>query len=265
MPPPAMSTVILFPLDIACGHGMAARRWATAAASRRPPSAGNQLQPLAFSKAKPWLTATFSITGTFFMPAVAAFSNSPAPHGHRAGPPELRNLLKQATAEAHRDLDTRLSALDLSSVDGYRRFLEANAAALLPLERALEAAGVASIFADWPERTRAVAITADLAKVGGTARPTAARPAMNRNIVFGTMYVLEGSRLGAKYLLRTIAQDAAPVAAGATAYLSHGAGRQLWPSFLATLENEPATADDEAEIIDGAVDAFAVFAQAVRA
>lgn len=193
------------------------------------------------------------------MPAVAA---SPASPSHLAAPAGLRSRLKQATAEAHRNLDSRLGSLDLSSLDGYRRFLEANAAALLPLEGALESAGVASMFADWPQRSRRDAIVADLAKVGGVARPAAAPPLMNGNAVLGTMYVLEGSRLGAKYLLRSIAHSADPVIAGATAYLGHGAGEQLWPRFLVALVPEPVTLADEAEIVDAAAVAFAMFAQA---
>jgi heme oxygenase len=196
------------------------------------------------------------------MPAGAALTNSPARQSRLAIPPGLRSRLKQATAEAHRDLDGRLGSLDLSSLAGYRRFLEASAVALLPLERALERAGVAAMFADWPQRSRRAAIVADLAKVGGIVRPAAVPLLTNGNAVLGTMYVLEGSRLGAKYLMRTIAHAADPVIASATAYLDHGAGQPHWPRFLAVLEREPVTPDDEADIIDSAAAAFELFAQA---
>jgi heme oxygenase (biliverdin-IX-beta and delta-forming) len=196
------------------------------------------------------------------MPAVAA-SNQPVPHqGLLPANPGLRSRLKEATADAHRDLDARLSGLDLANLDGYRRFLEANAAALWPVEDALEAAGVAAIFADWPQRSRRAAMTADLAGVDGTLSPLPPLAGINRNGVFGAMYVLEGSRLGAKYLLRGVAQAADPVVATATAYLAHGAGQHFWQSFLAALEQEPVTPDDEAEIIDAAGLAFSVFAHA---
>jgi heme oxygenase len=197
-----------------------------------------------------------------FMPAGAASTNSSAPQRRSATPSGLRSRLKQATAEAHRDLDSRLGALDLSSLGGYRRFLEANAAALLPLEDALESADVAAMFADWPQRSRRAAIAADLAKVGGIARPAAAPPILNGNAVLGTMYVLEGSRLGANYPIRTVANSADPVIADATAYLGHGAGQPLWPRFLVALEREPVMPDDEAEIVEAATAAFATFAQA---
>jgi heme oxygenase len=174
----------------------------------------------------------------------------------------LRHRLKEATAAAHQDLDAQFATFDLTACKGYRRFLEASAAALLPLEAALERAGVARLFPDWPERSRRDAITADLARLGGTVRPMEEVTPLSRNAVFGTMYVLEGSRLGARYLLRRIAASDDPLLAEARAYLGHGAGRPLWPSFLARLEREPVTGDDEAEAIAGARQAFAMFAEA---
>ena len=50
---------------------------------------------------------------------------------------------------------------------GYRRFLEINAAALLPLERSLERAGVRDMLPDWDDRARTDAILTDLARLGG--------------------------------------------------------------------------------------------------
>jgi heme oxygenase len=80
--------------------------------------------------------------------------------------------------------------------------------------------------------------------------------------VLGVMYVLEGSRLGAKYLLRAIDAGSDPQIAAATRYLRHGVGLRLWPNFLQTLENQPVTPQDEAAIIAGAHLAFALFAEA---
>ncbi|MFK4538625.1 heme oxygenase [Bradyrhizobium ottawaense] len=69
------------------------------------------------------------------------------------GFPGLRERLRDATADAHREVDAQLSSFDLTVLAGYRRFLQASAGALLPLEAALVAAGVARIFPDWPERS----------------------------------------------------------------------------------------------------------------
>jgi heme oxygenase (biliverdin-IX-beta and delta-forming) len=174
----------------------------------------------------------------------------------------LREKLKQSTAAAHRQLDGTFSGFDLTSASGYRRFLEASAAALLPLEAALERAGVETILPDWPERVRSKAIAADLAVLGGQARPLCAVKPLSRNAVLGATYVLEGSRLGAKYLMRAIAEHGDPLILAATNYLGHGAGQPLWRTFLARLESEPVTPADEAEVIRGAHHAFAMFSEA---
>ena len=180
-------------------------------------------------------------------------------------PGGMREKLKHATSRAHRDLDARFGAYHLTHIDGYRRFLQASAAALLPLETALERSGVADLFADWPQRSRRAAIADDLARIGGAAHSLPAIAALNRNEILGTMYVLEGSRLGANYLLRTIVDCGEPLMAAATKYLKHGSGQPLWRTFLAKLENEPVVSNDEAEIISGAHNAFAVFARSAGA
>jgi heme oxygenase (biliverdin-IX-beta and delta-forming) len=216
----------------------------------------------AFCKAQAaFLRLYYCITGSFFMPAVAVSTQPPAHQAVLAPIPGIRDRLKQATAAAHRDLDARLGALDLDRLQGYRRFLEISAAALLPLESALETSGVAGIFADWPRRARRAAITADLIKVGGSALPLERLPTLSRKTMFGTLYVLEGSRLGAKFLLRQVAASADPVIASATAYLNHGAGQHLWQSFLRALEREPFSPDDEVDVMVGAGVAFSMFAR----
>ena len=187
-------------------------------------------------------------------------------HPHASTRIGVRDKLKAATAAAHHRIDERLSVLDLTDTAHYRRFLQANAAALLPLEAALAQAGVAEIFEDWPVRTRSAAITAALDRLGGTIVPLT-RPAepLDRSGMLGTLYVLEGSRLGAAYLARIVAASVDPRVRAATHYLRHGVGQGLWRSFLARLERESMSADDEHRMITGAQQAFAMFAEAVAA
>ena len=175
--------------------------------------------------------------------------------------PGLRQRLRAATSEAHARLDSALGAYDLTALSGYRRFLEVNAAALLPLEAALTDAGVARCIPDWRIRSRRIAILTDLERVGGEARPLPV-PWLPAAGVFGAMYVLEGSRLGARLLLKTVAASPDPVVAGATAFLRHGEGLQLWPRFLALLEAHASTMDDDSDVMESARRAFALFAKA---
>jgi heme oxygenase len=173
--------------------------------------------------------------------------------------PGLRERLRDATAAAHRELDAQLSSFDLTVLTGYRRFLQASAGALLPLEAALVAAGVTDIFPDWPERARSAAIAADLGRLGSAAPSPVSVLPLTPGGLLGTMYVLEGSRLGAKFLLKEVAEAADPRISAATLYLRHGTGKRLWQSFLAKLESE---ACDEVEVIAAARMAFAAFEQA---
>ena len=180
-------------------------------------------------------------------------------------PSGLRERLRAATADAHQALDARFGAFDLTSIAGYCRFLEASAAALLPLETALERSGVARLFSDWPQRSRRTTLLADLDCIGGVANPLPSPAAMSRHEMLGAMYVLEGSRLGAKYLLRAVAGCSQPQIEAATRYLRHGSGLPLWQLFLERLEREPVTPDGEAGTIEGARRAFAMFTKAAGA
>jgi heme oxygenase len=195
------------------------------------------------------------------MPTAAAFAAFSTRAGRRTvAAPDLRHRLRDATTDAHARLDAALGAFDLHSLAGYRALLEAIAAALLPLEAALVAAGVRRSFPDWEQRARSGAILADLTCLDGVARPLAV-PQLDFAGVLGTMYVLEGSRLGARVLLKTVAQSPDPVASTATAYLRHGSG-QLWPSFLVMLERHAAAVHDDAGAIEAALCAFDLFAAA---
>ena len=172
-----------------------------------------------------------------------------------------RDRLRAATAAAHAELDSLFSAFHLSHRDDYVRFLAANAAALLPIERALERAGVRQLVTDWDERRRSNIILADLDRLGGSAKQLAWNAGLTRARMLGTLYVLEGSRLGARFLVQLVMRSHDPVVRDATAYLRHGEGRRLWPSFLALLEHE-ARDHDVTELTAGATGAFALFAEA---
>jgi heme oxygenase (biliverdin-IX-beta and delta-forming) len=173
----------------------------------------------------------------------------------------LRSILRDATAADHAQLDATLGALDLGTVAGYRRFLEINATALLPLEQSLERAGVRVVLPDWDDRARTAAILADLGRLDGKPSRLDAHELADRSAMLGTLYVLEGSRLGAAYLLRTVKQCSDPLVSPTTAFLAHGAGRHFWPSYLAVLEHE---ADElvEDDLVRSARAAFDLFAHA---
>jgi heme oxygenase len=177
----------------------------------------------------------------------------------RPGPgPNLRASLRAATQRLHRDLDQRVTDLDLADPSQYRKFLRAAAAALIGIEALLERAGVELLLPDWPQRRRTPAILADLRALGVASTPYELRR-MNPTMaeMFGILYVLEGSRLGSRVLLeRAMSSPDATVRAAST-YLTAGTP-QLWLSFLRTLEGAGETVDGP-EAIAGATYAFAIF------
>jgi len=183
------------------------------------------------------------------------------PTSRRTAP---RTILRDATAAHHARLDARLGALDLCSVAGYRRFLEINAAAVLPLEQSLLAAGVRELLPDWDDRARTGALLADLARLRGVPRRLDAPDLPDRFAVLGTLYVLEGSRLGAAYLLRTVRHCSDPAVSGNTAFLGHGAGRPFWPEYLTVLERHAGELLDDDDLVGPARRAFDLFAQAAE-
>jgi heme oxygenase len=175
----------------------------------------------------------------------------------------LRNLLKANTAAAHERLDGALAGIDLREQRQYCRFLEAQAKALLPLEATLAESGVRRLFPDWEQRFRSRVLVEDITLLGGDVQPFTTLDRLGDDAIVGTMYVLEGSRLGAAYLLKIVQESSDPAVRETTAYLGHGAGTRLWPNFLRTLEHYAATLPDAAAMVDAARSAFALFETAM--
>ena len=148
----------------------------------------------------------------------------------------LRDRLRAATADSHAALDAAVSGWRLQTAAGYGAFLSASAAALSPLEHALERAGVTDWLPDWPARARRTALARDLAVLGLSAPISEPAEVASPAFGAGVLYVLEGSRLGARFLARQVrAADAGlPLA-----YLTHGASQDLWRSVLTWLDALP--------------------------
>ncbi|WP_421997746.1 biliverdin-producing heme oxygenase [Reyranella sp.] len=187
--------------------------------------------------------------------------SSPQPGARApAQPQSLRDLLRRSTADLHAALDLGLSPLFDEGERGYRSFLASSARALLPLEAALEAGGIDRVLPDWPARSRRACLLEDLAALG---IPTEDGPAGPGRIegeaaLLGTAYVLEGSRLGARQLVRLVLAHRRPGGAG-TRYLSHGADRPLWRSFLEILERSLPARREPQRTVAAARAAFGLF------
>jgi heme oxygenase (biliverdin-IX-beta and delta-forming) len=172
----------------------------------------------------------------------------------------MRSLLRAATMGLHAVVDARFAPMLDAGEAGYRSFLLATAAAVFPLEQALLAAGVESLLPDWTRRTRAAALRADLTDLGITDVALATEPPLaGAARMFGALYVLEGSRLGARLLVPDLLAGGSARIRVATRYLRHGEGHRLWQSFLAHLESSRPVRECPDEAIAGARMAFALF------
>jgi len=153
--------------------------------------------------------------------------------------------------ELHAAVDSRFAPMLDAGEAGYRSFLLASAAAVFPLEQSLP---------DWTRRTRAAALRADLTDLGITDVAAATAPPLaGAARMFGALYVLEGSRLGAKLLVPDLLAGVSTRVRAATRYLRHGEGHRLWQSFLTHLESSQDVRACPGEAIAGARLAFALF------
>lgn len=177
-----------------------------------------------------------------------------------------RFLLRQETADLHAELDAHLSRADFDDRRSYGAFLHSQARPLFALEQTIAGSSIRDDITDWAGRSRSDAIRADLVALGLT--PPLVAPVessfQDPDRLFGALYVLEGSRLGAVYLSRHARASRDPAVREAVRYLTHGEGRSLWPSFLSDLAHREAAGLDPVKLVDGARKAFAMFLRSAR-
>jgi heme oxygenase len=167
-------------------------------------------------------------------------------------------VLRQATTDHHNRLDIAFGRLIRTGCTGYRAFLIASARALWPLEEALAVAGADTILTDWSERSRSAALRHDLLELDVESPRPLRHPVIDGDaFMLGALYVLEGSRLGARVLVRELPADQP-----ATRYLRHGEHRRFWQSFLLRLEQSDEARASPGTAIAGAETAFSWFAAA---
>lgn len=180
----------------------------------------------------------------------------------------LRDYLRAGTSEFHASLDAKVAARAyLRSRAGYCDFLQRSLAFHAAAERALDLLGLETWLADWPVRRRAELIRDDLRRLATTlatenhsadvalvAELLTGEPTRER--AFGIAYVLEGSTLGAAYVLRELAPLGITAANGASFLAGGKLPERRWPSFLEVLEAQEQTAFDREAALAAARAAF---------
>lgn len=176
----------------------------------------------------------------------------------------LAARVKQDTLDLHASTERALAPFDLRTRDGYRAFLLVQAAAFLPLERTAERGGIARWLGDWPARRRGTLLLADLEALGAPAPDVAVHDVPDLDPL-GVAYVLEGSRHGARILLRQVLESGGHDLAGATGFLAHAPAVGWWRRLQDALETYGTEAGRAEALITGARGAFALFERVARA
>ena len=176
---------------------------------------------------------------------------------------KLRMRLRSETRPEHERIDALYGRYDLRSRDDLAAFLNAHAIALswclqwLPSTMWSYRYSVDGLIG---------AIANDLANLGQpsvTSWP-ADRPGISGSPL-GMVYVIGGSRLGGRVLLKTITGSPDPVVAAATDYLTCEHGNVLWRDVLDDLNSWTGTATEEQRILEGAKSTFRLFGSSFHA
>jgi heme oxygenase len=175
--------------------------------------------------------------------------------------PNLRSQrLNQITHEPHTKLDALVKAhAPFETQANFARFVVAQYLFQSELVSLYNDAELTAIVPDLPARCRADAAKADLADLD-TEVPTPVAGALSNPTkaeALGWIFVSEGSKLGAAFLIKRAVGLGLSETFGAR-HLGEPAGGRAegWKSFVKTLDGLAFSAQEEADVEKGAIDAF---------
>lgn len=163
-----------------------------------------------------------------------------------------RERLREATAPTHRALEAIVGPID--SLPRYRRYLLGIAAFRSPIEEGFPSRAWPAEFQNWRPTEIAAELRQDLNDLG--LEPVVPAPiALASDIAsaLGTLYVLEGSSLGARLVYRDALKLGLTERHGAR-HLSRQIASDSWRGFVSLLDRAPSL--DFARLADAANDAF---------
>ena len=175
--------------------------------------------------------------------------------------PALRSQrLNQITNEPHTKLDALVKAhAPFETQANFARFVVAQYLFQSELVSLYNDAELTTIVPDLPARCRAEAAKADLADLETEVPAPVAGAVKNpaKAEALGWLFVSEGSKLGAAFLIKRAVGLGLSETFGAR-HLGEPAGGRAegWKSFVKTLDGLALSAQEEAELDKGAIDAF---------
>lgn len=171
----------------------------------------------------------------------------------------MRFHLRECTAAAHARLDASIGVFDSRSA--YRHYLSGMLGFREAAEDAVTHADYPGWFGKWRPRSIAAALRADMADLGMTAPAEPYRrrdlgPALdNPAALLGTLYVLEGSALGARLLYARAIALGLDEEFGARHLSLQTQDKDSWRDFVNILERAGAIVG-RAEAVRASLDAF---------
>ncbi len=174
--------------------------------------------------------------------------------------------LKTATAPHHERLDGLNAEFAMfGSLAAYKNYLRATYASRLTLESMLDASNVAALLPDWEGRkiqAQLIADFSDLRDGEETLSPSACRPIggpVDLPTIIGTLYVLEGSALGAAVLVKRAAALGLSPEYGARHLARQVANLPGWNAMIKLLDSAPFEESDEDRCVQASIAAFDAF------
>jgi heme oxygenase len=149
-----------------------------------------------------------------------------------------RAILRRATGPAHASLDALVGPLD--SRGAYLRYLTGNYRFRSAAEDGLTDVRWPSEFASWRPTVITRELEADLSDLGVPVPPrraAAERGPVGPNWLLGTLYVLEGSALGARVLVKAAGKLGFDGEYGARHLARQAASLDGWRAFVEILES----------------------------
>ena len=174
--------------------------------------------------------------------------------------PNLRLRLREQTQSDHDAVERLFDRHDVSTPTGMTIFLQAHNIALARFDASLSRATAQSTL-HIPSLREAIARDLDMLGVE-MATPDAQPAPESPPHPLGLIYVIAGSRLGAKILAKRVADSRSPDVRHALAYLTCNDADQMWVQTRTLLERWFGSALIEAQIITSAKTGFQWFAEA---
>jgi len=176
-----------------------------------------------------------------------------------------RERLRAQTSEVHRQLDQWLDASGgFTRADAYRGFI-AGMARFYGAAIHTVGPSLVQVWPGWSRWNPLDALMQDAAALRVLPPVARLKPDFSSAAAqLGLLYVVVGSSLGARVLVRRVRELPAPVR-DAGHYLAHlDAERWAWPDFVETLESAHLDEAAELQLLSGALSAFTAVTEHLR-